>query len=49
MNAIVMFLYRATGGRFPSHMQDAAIMLLTTSGAKTGKLRTNPVLFVAEG
>lgn len=49
MNSVVMFLYRATGGRFPSRMQKAPIMLLTTTGARSGKRRTNPVLFVVDG
>jgi F420H(2)-dependent quinone reductase len=48
MNSVVMSLYKATGGRFPSHMQRAPIMLLSTTGFKSGKQRTNPVLFIVD-
>jgi deazaflavin-dependent oxidoreductase (nitroreductase family) len=30
-------------------MQKAPIMLLTTTGSKSGKPRTNPVLFIVDG
>lgn len=42
-------LYRLTGGRFGSRFKGGApILLLTTTGRKTGKRRTNPLLFVEE-
>jgi deazaflavin-dependent oxidoreductase (nitroreductase family) len=44
-----MFLYRASGGRVAARMQKAPIMLLTTTGSKSGKPRTNPVLFIVDG
>jgi F420H(2)-dependent quinone reductase len=49
MNSVVMFLYRASGGRVAARMQKAPIMLLTTTGSKSGKPRTNPVLFIVDG
>ncbi len=49
MNGVVMFLYRASGGRVANRMQKAPIMLLTTVGSKSGKERTNPVLYVTDG
>lgn len=49
MNSVVMFLYRASGGRLANRMQKAPILLLTTTGAKSGKERTNPVLYVVDG
>lgn len=49
MNAVVMAFYRASGGRIANRMQKAPIMLLTTIGSKTGKPRTNPVLYITDG
>jgi deazaflavin-dependent oxidoreductase (nitroreductase family) len=49
LNSMVMLIYRTSGGRFAAHMQKAPIMLLTTTGSKSGKPRTNPVLYVKDG
>jgi deazaflavin-dependent oxidoreductase (nitroreductase family) len=49
LNSVVMALYRASGGRIANHMQKAPIMLLTTVGSKSGKSRTNPVLYIDDG
>jgi deazaflavin-dependent oxidoreductase (nitroreductase family) len=49
MNPLVIFLYRLTGGRVAGHFGKAPIMLLTTTGIRTGKQRTNPVLYVLDG
>jgi F420H(2)-dependent quinone reductase len=49
MNSVVMSLYRLSGGRVANRMQKAPILLLTTTGAKSGKKRTNPVLFIVDG
>jgi deazaflavin-dependent oxidoreductase (nitroreductase family) len=49
LNAVVMFLYRASGGRVANRMQKAPIMLLTTVGSKSGRERTNPVLYIMDG
>jgi F420H(2)-dependent quinone reductase len=44
-----MFLYRTSGGRIANRMGKAPIMLLTTTGFKSGTKRTNPVLYVVDG
>jgi deazaflavin-dependent oxidoreductase (nitroreductase family) len=42
-------LYRLTGGRLGSRFKGGApVLLLTTTGRKTGKRRTNPLLFVED-
>lgn len=40
---IYVFLYRLTGGRFGSRVQGLPVLLLTTTGRKTGKRRTTPL------
>lgn len=42
-------LYRASGGRIGGGRKNVPILLLTTSGRKTGKRRTVPVQYLAEG
>src|SRR5579872_407079 len=43
-------IFRLTGGRLGSKMSGQKILLLTTTGAKTGKRRTVPVMqFELEG
>lgn len=37
-------LYRATGGRFGSRFGSGKVLLLTTTGNKSGKARTVPVM-----
>ncbi len=47
---IFVSLYRLTGGRFGGSMQGLSVLLLTTTGAKTGKVRTVPLgYFEADG
>ncbi len=48
-NPIVLFLYRISGGRIAGRMGKAPIMILTTKGSRSGKNRTNPVLYLADG
>lgn len=43
MMAIHVFLYRMTGGRLGGEMQGAKVLLLTTTGRKSGKTRTTPL------
>ncbi len=43
------FLYRATGGRIGARMRGAPILLLTTTGRTSGKARTTPLLYLADG
>jgi deazaflavin-dependent oxidoreductase (nitroreductase family) len=42
-------LYRATGGKVGSRYRGVPTLLLTTTGRKTGKPRTNPVLYLEDG
>jgi F420H(2)-dependent quinone reductase len=44
-----VFLYRISGGRFASKMGPLSILLLTTTGGKTGKQRTKPLPYLREG
>lgn len=42
-------LYRASGGRIGGRRGNVPILLLTTSGRKTGKRRTVPLQYLAQG
>ena len=45
-----VFLYRASGGRIGGRFRKTApVLLLTTTGRKTGKQRTTPLLYVEDG
>jgi len=40
-------LYQLTGGRFGHHVPDGrAVLLLTTRGRKSGRLRTSPLVYM---
>jgi deazaflavin-dependent oxidoreductase (nitroreductase family) len=41
--------YRASGGRLFGKLKQAPILLLTTKGRKTGKMRTTPLLYSRDG
>ncbi|MCW2882623.1 MAG: hypothetical protein JWQ95_6723 [Sphaerisporangium sp.] len=41
--------FRANGGKVGGMFKEASLVLLTTTGAKTGNLRTNPVVYVRDG
>ncbi len=48
--AIYILLYRLTGGKFGGKVQGLGVLLLTTTGRKTGQPRTTPLgYFEAEG
>jgi deazaflavin-dependent oxidoreductase (nitroreductase family) len=38
-----VFLYRLTGGTFAGQVRGLRVLLLTTTGRKTGKVRTTPL------
>jgi deazaflavin-dependent oxidoreductase (nitroreductase family) len=42
-------LYRATRGRLFGHLDRAPVLLLTTTGRKSGVKRTAPVVYLADG
>ena len=42
-------LYRLSGGRLLGKINKAPVLLLTTTGRKSGKQRTAPVVYLADG
>ncbi len=42
-------LYRLSGGRIGGRVGRAPVLLLTTTGRKSGQARTAPVLYLADG
>jgi F420H(2)-dependent quinone reductase len=42
-------LYRASGGRLGGKVNRAPVLLLTTTGRKSGQRRTAPVVYLADG
>jgi deazaflavin-dependent oxidoreductase (nitroreductase family) len=42
-------VYRASGGRVGGRAGNLPVLLLTTTGRKTGKQRTTPLLFIRDG
>ena len=43
-----VFLYRASGGRIGGRFKAAPVLLLTTTGRKSGKRRTTPLLYAED-
>ena len=48
-NARIIEEFRSNGGRVGGPFAGAPILLLTTTGAKTGKQRTNPLAYLPDG
>jgi deazaflavin-dependent oxidoreductase (nitroreductase family) len=48
-SALNKCLYRATGGVIGGRFGKADILLLTTTGRKTGRRRTTPLLYLKDG
>ena len=46
---VIVFLYNVSGGRIGGKMGKVPILLLTTTGRKTGKQRTLPVVYIMDG
>jgi F420H(2)-dependent quinone reductase len=42
-------IYRSSGGRVGGRMAGMPVLLLTTTGRRSGKSRTTPLLFVRDG
>jgi deazaflavin-dependent oxidoreductase (nitroreductase family) len=50
MSALNTWAYRATGGRLGGRfLRGAPVLLLTTTGARTGQRRTAPLLYLRDG
>jgi deazaflavin-dependent oxidoreductase (nitroreductase family) len=47
--SLATFLYRISGGRIGGKMQGGDVLLLTTTGRKTGKQRTLPLIYIMDG
>jgi deazaflavin-dependent oxidoreductase (nitroreductase family) len=48
-NENVITEFRANGGKVGGPFEGASMMLLTTTGAKSGQARTKPVVFTKDG
>lgn len=48
MNRLHIFLYRRSGGSLLGKIAGSPVMLLTTQGRKTGKLRTVPLVYAQD-
>ena len=46
---IMVFLYNASSGRIGGKMGKVPVLLLTTTGRKTGKQRTLPLVYIMDG
>lgn len=49
LNRIHIFLYRASSGRVLGNIVGSSVLLLTTTGRKTGKSRTVPLVCAFDG
>lgn len=49
MNRAIIEEFRANGGVVGGAFEGAPVLLLTTKGAKTGKRRTNPLVYGQDG
>jgi F420H(2)-dependent quinone reductase len=47
--SLMVFLYRATGGRIGGKMGRVEVLLLTSTGRKSGKQRTVPLVYIRDG
>jgi deazaflavin-dependent oxidoreductase (nitroreductase family) len=48
-NTQVIEQFRANGGKVGGQFEGAPLLLLTTTGAKSGKRRVNPMMYMPEG
>ena len=48
-SALNIFLFRRTGGKIGGSIGKAKILLLTTTGRKSGKQRTTPLVYTPDG
>jgi deazaflavin-dependent oxidoreductase (nitroreductase family) len=48
-NKLLLFTYRRTGGRVGDRLWRWDVLLLTTTGRKTGLARTTPLIYMPDG
>jgi deazaflavin-dependent oxidoreductase (nitroreductase family) len=48
-NRKVIEEYRSTGGQLGGNFEGAPVLLLTSTGAKTGRKHTTPMMYLSEG
>ena len=48
-NTKVIAEFRANAGKVGGQFKNATMVLITTKGAKSGKLRTNPLVYLPDG
>ena len=48
-NGPIIKEFRENGGKVGGYFEGAPVLLLTTKGAKTGKTRVNPVMYLSGG
>src|SRR3954449_12794804 len=48
-NAPMIEEFRADGGKLGGNFEGAPVLLLHTTGAKSGKERVNPLMYLADG
>ena len=46
---VIVFLYNVSGGRIGGKMDQVPVLLLTTTGRKTSKQRTLPLVYIMDG
>src|SRR2546428_6422179 len=49
MSSTHVFCYKLSGGRIGGRMHKVRVLLLTTTGRKTGRKRTAPLLYIRDG
>ena len=49
MSSTHVFFYKLSGGRIGGRMHKVPVLLLTTTGRKTGRKRTTPLLYIRDG
>ncbi len=48
-NSSIVEEFRANGGKVGGHFEGAPLLILKTTGAKTGEARFNPMMYLADG
>lgn len=48
-NATIIEEFRANGGKVGGRFEGAPLLLLTSTGAKSGEARTTPVMYLSDG